>query len=209
MQSHRQPRTPPRGEARAQLLAQAQAALQANAFDGETLAAFAKRAGVSHALFHYHFSSREDLWRAAVAEAFAPLEEAFAHGLDELKGLSPGMQLELLMRRFVRFSAEHPVVAAVIVSETMRAGPRMRWLVDRHLAPLHRLVDGVLAAGVEAAEFKPLPAVHVTQALVFAAAGFFACAPLVQRLYDRKPAALAGDHADALVSLFLSGLRAR
>lgn len=205
--TRRAARPPKRGEAREQLLAQAQAALRDNTFDGEALSAFASRAGVSQPLFHYHFSSREDLWKAAVADAFAPLEAAFEGGLVELKGLAPAQQLELLMRRFVHFSAQYPVVAAVLVTETMRAGPRLRWLVDNHLAPLHRLVDGVLAAGVESGAFKPIAAVHVTQSFVFASAGFFAAAPLVERLYDLEPKALASEHADAVVNLFLSGLR--
>lgn len=187
---------------------QAQQALRENTFDGEALSAFAARAGVSQPLFHYHFSSREDLWRAAAGEALAPLAEGFEQGLAELRGLSPLQQLESLMRRFVHFSARHPVVASLIMSETMRAGPRLRWLVDHHLAPLHRIVDAVLEAGVADGSIKPVEAVHVTQAFVFAAAGFFACTPLIERLYDQKPLALVDAHADAMVTLFLEGLRA-
>ena len=209
MPTAKHPHQPARGQARTLLLAQAQAALRENTFDGEPLSAFATRAGVSQPLFHYHFSSREDLWQSAVAEAFAPLESAFEIGLVELKGLSPVQQLEMLMRRFVHFSAQHPVVAAVILTESMRAGPRLRWLVDHHLSPLHRLVDTVLAAGVEAGLFRPVPAVHVTQAFVFAAAGFFACSPLVEQLYDCAPSVLSKEHADAVVTLFLSGLCAK
>ncbi len=154
-----------------------------NSFDAEALAALAQRARVSQPHLHYHFRSREDLWRAAVTDAFAPLEAAFEHALAEVKGLDPAGRLELLMRRFVLFSARHPVVAAVMVSETMRVGPRLQWLLDHHLARLHRAVDAVIAMGVAEGGLQPPPEVHVTQAFVFAAAGFFACAPLVERLY--------------------------
>jgi TetR/AcrR family transcriptional regulator len=199
---------PTRGDARAALVREAQEALRTNSFDAQALAALAKRAGVSQPLLHYHFRSREDLWRAAVTDAFAPLEAAFEHASAELKGLAAAGRLELLMRRFVLFSAQHPVVAAVIVTETMRVGPRLQWLLDHHLAPLHRTVDAILAMGVAEGGLRPLPEVHVTQAFVFAAAGFFACAPLVERLYGVDPASLVDAHADALVTLFLSGLRA-
>lgn len=204
----KRPRHPARGGARARLIREAQRSLQANTFDAEALSAFAARAGMSQPLFHYHFESREDLWRAAVEDAFEPVQSVLKNGFGELKGLDPARRLELLVRRLVHFSAAQPVVAAVVVAETMRKGPRLEWLVENHLAPLHRVFDGALAEGVAQGALRPLDAVHVTQSLILAGAGFFACAPLTQALYAVDAQARVEAHADALVSIFLHGLLA-
>lgn len=181
--------------------------MRENSFDREALSAFAARAGVSQPLLHYHFSSREDLWKAAVDDAIAPLKAVFEQALPLLKGVAPVQRLEIIMRRFVLFSAENPVVAAVIANETMREGPRLSWLVEHHLANLHRVLDTALHDCVTSGAVKPLPLHHVTQSFILAAAGFFACAPLTERLYGPLPPDHAEQHADALIAMFLTGLR--
>ena len=47
-------------------------------FDGATTREFAARADVTQPLLNYHFSSKDDLWRAAVDGLFAELNEALS-----------------------------------------------------------------------------------------------------------------------------------
>jgi hypothetical protein len=97
-------------------------------------------------------------------------------------------------------------VAAVIVTESMRRGERLRWLVEEHLAPMHRTLDALLRDGVERGVFRDIAAVHVTQSLVAAAAFFFTAAPLVEALYEVEVHTLVDAHAEAIVALALDGL---
>lgn len=188
------------------LVEQAQRALLANTFDSEALSALAQRASVSQPLLHYHFGSREELWREAVVRAFAPLEAAFGGELEALASLGPRERLEVVVRRFVAFSAAQPVVAAVIVTESMRPGPRLKWLVKNHLAPLHRAVDAIILEGTQLGVFRAVAPIHITQIIVPAAAFFFTARPLIEQLYEVDVEALVKSHTDELVKLVLRGL---
>jgi AcrR family transcriptional regulator len=196
------------GSAREALVASALEAFRTNSFDTVSVATLARRAKVSQPLFTYYFPTREDLWREAVTEAFRELEASQLAAFEELKGLAPRAQLEVLLRRFVSFSARQPALAAIIVSETLKGGTRLTWLVKTHLAPLHRQLDGLLEAGMKGGAFRKLPLANVTHAFLGAAALFLTAQPLVEHLYDVDPTSprAVEQHADTLVAMLLDGL---
>jgi TetR/AcrR family transcriptional regulator len=197
--------------ARDALVRSALRAFESNSFDTVSVAELARRAKVSQPLLTYYFPTREDLWRAAVTEAFRALEASQASATELAEGLACRAQLELMLRRFVAFSAETPALAAVIVSESLKGGPRLTWLVKTHLAPLHRALDALLEAGVARGEFRALPPASVTQAMLGAAALFLTARPLVRQLYgvDSGAAPVVEQHAQTMVTLLLDGLAAR
>jgi AcrR family transcriptional regulator len=209
--ARREARGAPAGEAgtkREALLRAALDALAGNTFDTESLAQLAARAGVSQPLVSYYFASREELWREAMARAFEELAAAQRESLEELAGLPVRQRLERFIRRFVRFSARTPALAAAILSESLRGGERLRWIVEHNLGPLHRQMDALLEEGVRAGELRPLPAAHVTHALVGACTLFLTAPALVQGLYPvdpLRPEAVQA-HADTVVTLLLRGL---
>ena len=49
-------------------------------FDGATTREIAARAGVTQPLLNYHFSSKDELWRAAVDGLFAELTQVLGGG---------------------------------------------------------------------------------------------------------------------------------
>lgn len=185
-------------------------ALAANTFDTESLAELAARAGVSQPLVSYYFASREALWREAMTLAFQGLAAAQQESLEELAGLSVLERLERFIRRFVRFSARTPALAAAILSESLRGGERLQWIVEHNLGPLHRQMDELLEEGVQAGELRPLPAAHVTHALVGACTLFLTAPALVRGLYGVDPTRPESvqAHADVVATLVLRGLLA-
>src|SRR5262245_62393514 len=106
-------------------------------YEGATTAEIARRAGVTQPLVHYHFASKEALWKAAVDDLFERLVQSFGGALDELADVDTEQRLKVLLRRFVRFAAEHPELARVLSREGSRGGPRLEWLAERHVRPLH------------------------------------------------------------------------
>src|SRR2546430_12944768 len=104
-------------------------------FEGATTREIAARAGVTQPLLNYHFSSKDELWRAAVDGLFIELDEAMTNRAQGLRGVDELTVAKLLVREFVHFSAAHPQLHRIITQECKSDGPRMDWLGERHLRP--------------------------------------------------------------------------
>src|ERR1043165_2652281 len=83
-------------------------------FDGATTREIAARAGVTQPLLNYHFSSKDELWRAAVDGIFAALDVALTSRADGLRGVDDLTVAKLLVREFIFFSAAHPQLHRII-----------------------------------------------------------------------------------------------
>ena len=130
-------------------------------FDGATTREIAARAGVTQPLLNYHFSSKDVLWSAAVDRIFAALTEAMATRAKGLRGVDELTVAKLLIREFVTFSAAHPQLHRIITQECKTDGPRMDWLVERHVRPLYEQTTAIFAGLVEAGHLPDFPAPHL------------------------------------------------
>ena len=128
------------------------AALEAFAekgFDGATTRDIASRAGVNHGLIPYYFGDKPRLWRAAVDLAFARLEAGLADVLNDPTVTDDRERTGLLIRNYVRFVARNPEFVRLMHEEGKRRGPRMRWLVDRHVKPMYEAVSNIVRRAQE------------------------------------------------------------
>jgi len=135
-------------------------------FQGTSTREIARRAGVPLGLLPYYFGDKLKLWQASVDLAFDEMRARFANvvaspDMDELQ------RLRLLIRALVRFVAASPAFVRLIHDEGKRRGPRMRWLVDRHVKPMW---GGLLPFVIRCQELGRLPKalepVHLVYALV-------------------------------------------
>jgi AcrR family transcriptional regulator len=121
-------------------------------FDGASTRDIASEAGVNHGLIPYYFGSKGKLWQAAVDLAFGELKAGFDAVLAERGLLDDRVRVEQMIHAHVRFVAAHPEFVRLMHDEGKRSGPRMRWLVDRHVKPLYE----VIAALVERARSRAM-----------------------------------------------------
>ena len=172
-------------------------------FDGATTREIAARAGVTQPLVNYHFSSKDELWFAAVDGVFAELSEALAARARGLRGVDELTTAKLLIREFVYFSAAHPQLHRIITQECKTDGPRMDWLVERHVRPLYEQTTAILAGLVEAGHLPDFPAPHFYYILTGAAPTMFVLGPECRRLTGIDPQApeVIEAHADAVIAL--------
>ena len=175
-------------------------------FDGATTREIATRAGVTQPLLHYHFHSKDELWRAAVDSLFERLRQTLGERTAGLRGVDDTTTAKLLIREFVTFSARNPELHRIIMQESKADGPRMDYLVDHHVRPIFEqttmLFEGLARAGV----VPPIAPTHLYYVLTGAGATMFVLAPECRRLSDLDPSTDAAieAHADA-VCLLLFG----
>ena len=172
-------------------------------FDGATTRQIATRAGVTQPLLNYHFSSKEELWRAAGARLFNELAVALTAREEGLRGVDEVTVLRLLVREFIAFSASHPQLHRIITQECKTDGPRMDWLVERHIRSLYEETTARFERLVEQGHLPAIPAAHLYYILTGAGPTMFVLGPECRRLSGIDPTTpeVAEAHADALCLL--------
>lgn len=188
---------------RERILAAAIDLFSERSFEGATTREIAARAGVTQPLLNYHFTSKDELWRAAVDELFGSLATALASRQDGLRGVDDLTLARLLVREFVVFSANHPQVHRIITQECKTDGPRMDWLVERHIRPLYdataALFDKLVAKGL----MPEIPTAHLYYIVTGAGPTMFVLGPECRRLTGVDPTDphVIDAHADAVCRL--------
>lgn len=175
-------------------------------FDGATTRDIAARAGVTQPLLNYHFRSKDELWRAAVDSLFERLDQTMTERGKGLRGVDEVIAAKLLVREFVTFSARNPQLHRIITQESKADGPRMDYLVDRHVRPIYERTVAMFESLGRAGAVPDIPAPHLYYILTGAGPTMFVLGPECRRLTSLDPSddAVMEAHADA-VCLLLFG----
>jgi TetR/AcrR family transcriptional regulator len=125
--------TPPRGDSRSRIIDAAREAFSTMGFEGASLRNVAKEAGVQHQLATYYFKSKEELWMAVMDELAASFLDRLGERIRGLEGVDGATKLRLVVREFVKYSAEHPQLHRLMTMEGRRESERLAWLIKRHV----------------------------------------------------------------------------
>jgi AcrR family transcriptional regulator len=124
-------------ETRELILQTALEAFALHGFDGASTRDIAKAAGVNHGLIPYYFGTKQKLWQAAVDLAFTDMRSGLTQLLEDPSITDDVERARHMVRAHVHYVARHPEFVRLMHEEGKRRGPRMRWLVDRHVKPLY------------------------------------------------------------------------
>ena len=195
-------------ETRERIEAAALAAFAELGFDGASTGAIARRAGVTQQLVIYHYETKLALWKAVADALFARLRERSEARLDGLEGVDDATRVRLIVRDFVLFSAEVPELARFMIHEGDRAGPRLEWLIERHIRPQFDLVMGVLRSAGEAGALAPGDPIHLFF-LVLGSAAVLAQSAQAEMLagYDLRAPEQLEAYSDLIVRSIMSASR--
>jgi len=125
------------------LLRTAITAFSEKGFDGISVRQLEEGAGVKRGLVAYHFSDKEQLWRAAVEQVFNALREDFLGRVVTLGDVSPTEAARAMVRAFVRYSAAHPQLNRLMMQECTSDSWRVACLVEDYIRPM---LDGLSEA---------------------------------------------------------------
>jgi TetR/AcrR family transcriptional regulator len=170
----------------------------------------AKAANFTQSIVHYHFGSKEQIWRAAVTRLMRQRAAAFAPARLKLSDLGPFEKLELLIRRLVEANAAQPNYARILMQESVAHTDRLSWLVEQFIAPGFRMFDEAISEAMDAGLIRSMPVHDVTNVITSAASLTFSLGPLVQQIYkvDVNSPAYISSLADSVVEIIFKGLGA-
>ncbi len=203
-----------REDIRERLLEAALLEFGAKGFQGASTRAIAKRVGAHQPQINYHFDSKESLWIAAVDHLFAHLTRAM-QGLELLQKLDTSSGVNELafafadmIRRFVRFAAEHPQLNQIMVHEATSESGRLAWMTERHVRPLYDRVRPLWRRLRKAGIAAPIDDRLLHYVLVGAASTIYVNAPEARLLTGIEPTTTrwVKIHAEGLVSTLLPNL---
>jgi AcrR family transcriptional regulator len=195
---------------RGRILATALQVFAERGFDGARTRDIAEQAGANLGLITYYFRNKETLWREAVAHAFAELQRELAEVVTSHAGDAERLQLEQLARRFVRFVARRPEFMRLMNDEGKRDSPRMRWLADRFVKPMHEGLRQLIERGQARGLFPTVSPASLHYIVLGAAGLLFSQAPECRRIMGVDPTdpAFAEAHANAVIRLLTASARA-
>jgi TetR/AcrR family transcriptional regulator len=185
------------------ILRRAIEAFAAHGFEGTSTANIARQCGVTQPLVHYHFTSKENLWREAVDLLFDEVRSTFGHVPAEDVGKPPREILRAFMRRFVHQCAHRPEIAQIVLREGTHRNPRFDWLVERHLSPLIAGVSALFAASLPKDATAVMPPLHIVFVAMGGANLLFSAPAFFEALAGHPPTApqIVDAHADAMVAV--------
>jgi AcrR family transcriptional regulator len=180
-------------------------------FDGASVLAIARRAGVKQPLLNYHFGGKEGLWRAVIEEGYrdtVQLERA-------LEGASapadPLERLKQFLRSFAMINLRRPSVHAIMQKEVMFASARLDWLVDNYMQRVNQRLSTLIEECIEAGIFRPFPVEQLCVMLTGVLVSYFLASELPERMYGRnlKDDAFAWDYFDNALDALFNGMLTR
>jgi len=188
---------------RGKILATALQVFAERGFDGARTRDIAEQAGANLGLITYYFGNKDGLWREAVASAFAELQREIAEATAAHAADGERRQLEQVARRFIHFMARRPEFMRLMNDEGKHEGPRMEWLVDRFVRPMHEGLRAMIERGQAAGFLPKVPPVSLHYIMLGAAGLIFSQAPECRRVTGIDPTepAFADAHADAVIAL--------
>jgi TetR/AcrR family transcriptional regulator len=144
--------------AREALLAAAEGVFARAGFKGATTAAIAEAAGLPKANLHYHFGSKQALYREVLARTLrdwlVPLE-ALAPDAD------PRQALERYLRAKMAMSAARPDASRVFANELLHGAPVLGDLMRTDLRAIVRGKAAVIDHWIAAGKMAPVDATHL------------------------------------------------
>jgi hypothetical protein len=125
-----------------------------------------------------------------------------------LRGVDEITSAQLLVREFVTFSARNPQLHRIIMQESKADGPRMDYLVDRHVRPIYQQTTRLFERLAEQGAVPAIPAPHLYYILTGAGPTMFVLAPECRRLsgLELDDDAVIEAHADAVCRLLFGEL---
>lgn len=113
-------------------------------FKGASIEGIARAAGVAKPLVYYHFSSKDELWRASLAEALGRLRSEAKQFAEDLKSEVPEVAVDMFARSFVEFAARNPWLVRISVDELRQGGARADWLKENYLVPQQEMLVPII-----------------------------------------------------------------
>lgn len=180
-------------------------------FDAVSTGAVAAAAGLTQSMVHYHFGTKEKLWKAAVEHLMHVRGNMFSLNLEDLRDVDDLSRLKVMLRRFISANAADPDLTRILIHEGMNDSPRLKWLAKRYMVRGYATFNAAIESAIESGVVRPLPVRDVTNIIVGACVLTFTLSRLLKEVYGELPtsADAVSSLSDTLLEVLFKGLEAK
>lgn len=199
----------PTAEMPAERLLEAAASLFAQyGFDAVSTGMVATAAGLTQSMVHYHFGSKEKLWKAAFEHLMHERGKIFSLNMEDLRDVDSLVRLKIMLRRFISANAADPDLTRILLHEGMNDSPRLKWIAKRYMIDGYETFNAAIQSAMDAGLVRQLPARDVTNIIVGACVLTFSLSRLLKEVYGELPTApeAVSSLSDTLVEVLFKGL---
>ncbi|MFN2378510.1 MAG: TetR/AcrR family transcriptional regulator [Candidatus Binatia bacterium] len=195
---------------RDQILEAALAEFAGKGFQEASLAAIARRLGVTAPLVLYHFGSKANLWRSALEVFCADLSAVVDEADRDGRALEGRDALRLLVRRLVQFFATNRAAYRLLRDEGGEEDGPSEGFTSKSLRPVIARIEVVYRRAVDEGAVRPAPFETTLFMILGAASCYLESRVLAARLFgsSREDEHWVEDYAEQVVGLCFDGLSA-
>ena len=154
-------------------------------FAGASVRNISAAVGVNHGLIKYHFTNKDQLWKAAVEFLFKRLHEQMTEP-DTDRHKSRAERVRLWIHRYVRYCAEHPEHARIMIQESIRDSDRLNWATENHIRPGHQILLSSLPVTLDMKRFPQIDIPTLIYMLNAATQAPFILSAEIKQLYGKE-----------------------
>ena len=198
---------PSKGDTRARIIEAAREAFSTIGFEGASLRSVAKDAGVQHQLATYYFKTKEELWMAVMDELAIGFFARLGERIRGLEGVDAPTKLRLVVREFVKYSAEYPQLHRLMTMEGRRESERLAWLIKRHVSRFYSISTKLIREAQAIGVVRPGDPGQLHYCAIGIATSAFSLAPEYKIVTGKDP--FARSHVEQIADLVCDFLFAR
>ena len=176
-------------------------------YSGGSVRQIAELANTNIGAIKYHYSSKEQLWKAVVDHLFNKLSEAIMHDSGLWPSMSPRDRVVNSTRNYIYFCAKYPELNRIILSETIQNGDRLHWLAENHMRFFIERSTAWMAIAQENGVYpKEISVLNLVFVAMSASQNLFLMAPFVEHAFgiDVFKNDQIEKHVNAVVTLLLN-----
>jgi len=173
-------------------------------YNGTSMNAIAKEAGYTKAVLHYHFDTKDNLWKKAILHLNDKLIKRYEEMRGYFKDLEGLAALKAYTRQYVYFCAEHPEYHKIVFHEMCTKTKRATWFLDNVSSPSDQwYLEENKKVNDKQLKFKGYPIANMSTILYGAANSFFIHAFKMEHMYGINPfdKTEIEKHADIVIDL--------
>lgn len=182
-----------------------------NGFRGVSLNSLAKEVGVADSNLHYHFGSKEELWKSALNLVGGEIIKELDNLSRLIKDLDGIQQMKLFNKQIVYVSARYPEFQQIVVQEVFSKSDRSKWLIENLLGKIYHYMDTVRVEEQKKGRIKEIPSPNMTSFVIGSITTLFSRSYQMETLYNLNPfdEKEVERHADIINDLLFNGMLAR
>lgn len=186
------------------ILASARSAFAQHGFEGSNIRDIALDVGVTHTLIRYHFGNKEELWKAVVDDMHDRLLIALGEGEASIVDLTKKEGIRTWVRFYIRYCAENPEQARIMINESMSQSHRLEYLVDR-IRQSHKGLIPLFSQSMENGDLPDVWLVSLFYIISSVCQMPFVLSTAIKNLYDVEITSEQAieAHTDAVLAILL------